>query len=73
MPSSLVSLDPEALSLLHDTLRKLPEPLAAAAVYYYVDDLSQDDISELLRCSRKHVANLLGRIEASVRALEASC
>jgi RNA polymerase sigma factor (sigma-70 family) len=73
MPSSLSSLDPEALSLLHDSLRRLPEQLSATAVYYYVDDLSQDDIAELLGCSRKHVGHLLARLEQAVRALEVSC
>jgi RNA polymerase sigma factor (sigma-70 family) len=72
-PQPFMPLDPEALSLLHDLLRRLPEPLGAVALYYYIDDLSQDEIARLIGCSRKHVGNLLERVAEATRSLEVSC
>ena len=72
-PQPFMPLDPEALSLLHDLLRRLPEPLGAVALYYYLDDLSQDEIARLVGCSRKHIGNLLERLAEATRTLEVSC
>ena len=72
-PQPFMPLDPEALALLHDLLRRLPEPLAAVALYYYIDDLTHDEIARLVGCSRKHVGNLLERVVAATRTLEVSC
>ena len=72
-PQPFMPLDPEALSLLHDLLRRLPEPLATVALYYHVDDLSQEEIARLIGCSRKHVGNLLERVAEATRNLEVSC
>jgi RNA polymerase sigma factor (sigma-70 family) len=67
-------LDPESLSLLHDVLRRLPEPLATVAAYYYVDDLSHEEIAQFVGCSRRQVGNLLERVVAATREMEeASC
>jgi RNA polymerase sigma-70 factor (ECF subfamily) len=49
---------------LRSALRELPEPLAHVAVYYYMDELTQDEISRILGCSRRHVGNLLERLFA---------
>lgn len=72
-PQPACALDPEALALLHDMLRRLPEPLASVALYYYVDDLSQEEIAVLVGCSRKHIGNLLERVADAARTLEVSC
>jgi RNA polymerase sigma factor (sigma-70 family) len=66
------TLDPEALSLLHDVLRRVPEELALVAAYYYVDDLSHDEIARLVGCSRRQVGNLLERVVQKARELEAA-
>ncbi len=58
------------LSQLHDALRKMPELLARVAVYAWFDELSHADIAALVGCSRRHVANLLERIEAWARQQE---
>jgi RNA polymerase sigma factor (sigma-70 family) len=68
-----LALDPETLTLLHDMLRRLPEPLGSVALYYYVDDLSQAEIADLVGCSRKHIGNLLERVAEAARGLEPSC
>ncbi|MDB4987875.1 MAG: polymerase sigma-54 factor RpoN [Myxococcaceae bacterium] len=73
MPAKDMPLDPESLSLLHDMLRRLPEPLSTVTLYYYVDDLSHDEIARLVGCSRKHVGNLLDRVAETARSLEATC
>jgi RNA polymerase sigma-70 factor (ECF subfamily) len=48
----------------------LPEPLGHVAVYYYLDELTHEEIAELLGCSRRHVGNLLVRLSAWARADE---
>ncbi len=45
-----------------DLLAKMPDDLAQAATYYYFDELSQQEIAELMGCSRSHVGNLLERV-----------
>lgn len=72
-PRGEPGLDPEWLALLHDLLRRLPEPLATVAAYYYIDDLSHDEIALLLGCSRSQVGKLLARLTQAASALEASC
>ena len=68
--SSDASLTPEKLSLLHRMLERMPEELARAAIYYYIDDLSNDEVATLVGCSRRHVGNLLKRVEEWGRAQE---
>jgi RNA polymerase sigma-70 factor, ECF subfamily len=55
------ALNPEQRSLLHKLLRTMPEELAQVVIYYYVDDLSQQEIARVLNCSRRHVGHLLER------------
>lgn len=43
-------------------LAGLPDEVACVAVYYYIDELSQREIAEILGCSRRHVGNLLARL-----------
>jgi RNA polymerase sigma-70 factor (ECF subfamily) len=40
----------------------MPEELAKAAIYHFVDGLTHQEISEILGCSRRHVGDLLARI-----------
>jgi RNA polymerase sigma-70 factor (ECF subfamily) len=70
--NSDAGLTPEKLSLLHRMLERMPEELARAAVYYYVDDLSHDEVAMLVGCSRRQVGNLLKRLEEWGRAQELS-
>jgi len=44
-------------------LARLPERLARVAVYHYVDEMTHDEIAELLGCSRRQVGNLVAKIE----------
>jgi RNA polymerase sigma-70 factor (ECF subfamily) len=43
-------------------LARLPDDLAEVAVYAYFDELTQEEIAEVMGCSRRHVQNLLGRL-----------
>jgi RNA polymerase sigma-70 factor (ECF subfamily) len=58
------ALDPERQLILRSALRELPELLAQVAVYYYMDELTHDEIGRILGCSRRHVGNLLDRLFA---------
>jgi RNA polymerase sigma-70 factor (ECF subfamily) len=69
-PSSAPSLSAEELAMLHAELATLPEPLAQVAVYRYVDELTHDEIARILGCSRRHIGDLLERIEALAVAKE---
>lgn len=53
---------PEQLAALRWALARMPEPLAQVAVYYYMDELTHEDIARILSCSRRHVGNLLERL-----------
>ena len=56
--------EPEQLVLLRAALARLPEELATVAVYYALDGLTQQEIAQILGCSRRHVGHLLERLEA---------
>ncbi|APR79000.1 RNA polymerase sigma-54 factor RpoN [Minicystis rosea] len=53
----------EASALVRDLLAKLPEDLATAAVYYYLDEMTHEEIAAVMGCSRRHVGNLLDRLK----------
>lgn len=56
--------EPDQLLRLRAVLARLPEELATVAVYYALDGLTQQEIAEILGCSRRHVGDLLQRLEA---------
>lgn len=60
----------EARAIVRDLLQRLPEDLAMAAVYYYVDEMTHEEIASVMGCSRRHVGNLLERLEARAKAEE---
>ncbi|HMI87513.1 MAG TPA: RNA polymerase sigma factor [Polyangiaceae bacterium] len=51
---------------LRRILGSLPADLARVAVYHYMDELTQDEIAEVMGCSRRHVGNLLQRFRDRV-------
>jgi RNA polymerase sigma-70 factor (ECF subfamily) len=55
---------------LRELLARLPEAEARAAVYYYCDEMTYDEIARVLGCSRRHVGNLLSRLHAGVAQIE---
>jgi RNA polymerase sigma-70 factor (ECF subfamily) len=55
-------LAPDRAIQLRTLLDRVPEPLGLVAVYYYLDELTHEEIAEILGCSRRHVGNLLARL-----------
>ena len=53
---------PEVFVALRASLLSLPDELARVAIYYHMDELTQDEIAELLGCSRQWVGKLLRRL-----------
>lgn len=56
--------------LVRELLARVPAELAAVAVYYHVDEMTQDEIASVLGCSRRHVGDLLERLEDRLRGEE---
>jgi RNA polymerase sigma-70 factor (ECF subfamily) len=59
--------------MLHRALDVMPSELGQVAMYYLVDGLTHREIAQLLSCSRRHVGNLLARLQAWDEGTEASC
>lgn len=53
----------EQLAMARALLSRMPEPLAQVAVHRYMDELTHDDIARILGCSRRHVGDLIERLE----------
>jgi len=70
-PSASLAPSPDDSAALRAALTAMPEPLAQVAVYYYLDELTHDDIARILTCSRRHVGDLLQRLSQWARAQEA--
>jgi len=51
-------------------LARLPEDQAQAVVHYYFDEMSQEEIAEILGCSRRHVGNLLEKVQEVLNRME---
>jgi len=52
----------EARTLAHQILAQLDEHDAALAVYLYCDELTHEEVADLLGCSRRHVGDLAQRL-----------
>jgi RNA polymerase sigma-70 factor (ECF subfamily) len=57
----------EAVALARDVLARLPPDIAEVAVYYYCDEMTQDEIAALMRCSRRHIGHILERLHLTTR------
>jgi DNA-directed RNA polymerase specialized sigma24 family protein len=55
---------------LRDLLDGLEDPLAQLAVYYYLDELSQEEVSAVLGCPRRRVTSLLSQLWAAAGTSE---
>lgn len=59
-----------ARALALETLARLPEDLAQVVVYAFVDEMTHQEIADVLGCSRRHVGDLLQRALDRVGAEE---
>lgn len=57
----------ENVVLARDVLAHLPRELAEVAIYYYCDEMTQDEIAVLMECSRRHVGHVLERLHDTMR------
>jgi RNA polymerase sigma-70 factor (ECF subfamily) len=64
------SPDAEVAAIVRDLLGRVPASLAAIATYYYVDEMTHEEIARVLGCSRRHVGDLLERLHACLRESE---
>jgi RNA polymerase sigma factor (sigma-70 family) len=48
-------------------LARLPERLARVAVYYYLDEMTHEEIAEILGVTRRQVGNLVLRVQELAR------
>jgi RNA polymerase sigma-70 factor, ECF subfamily len=55
---------PELLVELRAWLLSLPDELARVAIYYYMDEMTQEELANVLGCSRQWVGKLLLKLEA---------
>jgi RNA polymerase sigma-70 factor (ECF subfamily) len=60
----------EDLAQARQVLAQLPDKLAQVAVYTYFDEMTQDEIAELLGCSRRQVGKLLEKVAKQVARRE---
>jgi RNA polymerase sigma-70 factor (ECF subfamily) len=63
---AMANVDVDVASMARDLLRRLPEELAEVAVYHFIDEMTQDEIAVVLRCSRRHVGNLVRRLRDQI-------
>jgi len=53
----------DRIAQVRQLLAQLPEDLAEVVVYYYVDEMTQDEIADVLGCSRRQVGYLVERAQ----------
>jgi RNA polymerase sigma-70 factor (ECF subfamily) len=58
----------ESAITAQELLAQLPDELAQVAVYYYFDEMTHEEIAELVGCSRRQVGNLLQQAQARIEA-----
>jgi DNA-directed RNA polymerase specialized sigma24 family protein len=51
-------------------LAELPDDLAQAAIHYYIDESTHEEIAMIMGCSRRHVGDLLARVKRWALARE---
>jgi RNA polymerase sigma factor (sigma-70 family) len=61
----------EDAAAIRGVLSALPDELAAVAVYRFVDEMTHAEIAEVLGCSRRHIGDLLDRLERAIEPARA--
>jgi RNA polymerase sigma-70 factor (ECF subfamily) len=61
----------EAMAQVRQLLARMPEDLAEVAVHYFVDEMTHDEIAEVIGCSRRKVGVMVERARASAWEAEA--
>jgi RNA polymerase sigma-70 factor (ECF subfamily) len=71
-PSDRARPSADQLFQLRALIQQLPEVLAQVAVYRYMDELTHEEIAEIMGCSRRHVGDLLKRLDDFSAARESA-
>lgn len=66
-PPASANAQVESAMTAQQLLAQLPEELAQIAVYYYLDEMTHEEISELVGCSRRQVGNLLQQVNERIQ------
>jgi len=61
----------DRIAQVRQLLALLPTELAEVVVYYYVDEMTQDEIAAVLGCSRRQVGYLIERAHGLVKEMVA--
>jgi RNA polymerase sigma factor (sigma-70 family) len=61
----------DRIAQVRQLLALLPTELAEVVVYYYVDEMTQDEIADVLGCSRRQVGYLIERAHGLVKDMVA--
>jgi RNA polymerase sigma factor (sigma-70 family) len=61
------SPSPDVLVELRAWVLSLPEELARVAIYYHMDEMTQEELAIVLGCSRQWVGKLLRQLETRER------
>ena len=51
-------------------LRELPVRLARVAIHYFIDEMTHDEIAEIIGVSRRQVGNLVAQVQEEARKRE---
>ena len=62
--------DASAWVMARQLIDRMPVELAQVTIYHAIDGMTQQEISEVLGCSRRHVGNLLDRAIEWARSLD---
>jgi RNA polymerase sigma-70 factor (ECF subfamily) len=57
---------PELQHIVCNLLHKVSQDLAQVAVYYYFDEMTQEEISQIVGCSRRKVGDMLDRFKKAL-------
>ncbi|XYH98601.1 RNA polymerase sigma factor [Sorangium sp. So ce1128] len=58
----------EASVEAQELLMRLPEKLARVAVHYYIDEMTHEEIADMLGCSRRMVGKLVAQVQRELGA-----
>ena len=70
--SERVEARAEDLATARQLLGRMPQELALVLAYAFFDEMTHDEIAELLGCSRRHVGDLIARGQAWATSQERS-
>lgn len=72
LPTDAARPSADQMFQLRALIERLPEQLAQVAVYRYMDELTHEEIAEIMGCSRRHVGDLLKRLDDLSEARESA-